>query len=297
MKKKLFSILSAGLCSIILLCGFEIPKVEEGPPPFVYTKESLSQADFETDGMILETSQETPSFKVNIPVRIVDSQGNPIQNAGIVTTATKVYGKEKTVVRERPYLNSAHPPILTDHEGRASIPYEGSYSETTLFVFTPEILAGCWGKEFTSENYPACTQVDIPLEPSGNMKEVVITITPINPTVSNPYVYSAALRRNGKPVVDYLCTLSKVPLPKSPGKEPERHIPDGGIPPLGYEFLSNVNGKVSFPELETGTWKIEIYNSKDMFNKDGSSNLIQSYTFTLNKQNPQKNTIILLPNQ
>jgi hypothetical protein len=297
MKKKMFSILSAGLFSVILLCGFEMPKVEEGPSPSVYTKESLSQAAFETDGMILETSQKVPSFKADIPVRIVDFQGNPIQNAGIVTTTTEVYGKEETVVRKRPYLNSMDHPILTDHEGRASIPYAGSYSETTLFVFTPEILAGCWGKEFTSVNYPICTRIDIPLEPSGNMKETVITITPANPTISNPYTYSAVLRCNGKPAVDYLCTLSKIPLPKSPGKEPERHIPDGGIPPLGYEFLTNVNGKVSFPELEAGTWKIDIYNSKYILNEDGTSNLIHSYTFTLNKQTPQKNTIILLPNQ
>ena len=43
MKKELFSLVSVGLCSIMLLCGFEMPpNVEEPPPQPVYTQEELT---------------------------------------------------------------------------------------------------------------------------------------------------------------------------------------------------------------------------------------------------------------
>lgn len=174
MKKKLVSLLTIGICLSTVLCGFtSSPESEKNPN---------SPADhiqtFEAGGHILEPSQPVAEFTVNIPVRVTDTKGNPVQNAGIIITQAVKYVGEETAFRERPSLDALNTPVLTDHEGRAVISYTSAYPETTLFVFTPEVLESCWGKHIASNEYPACSRYDISLDMSGNMKEVSITINP-----------------------------------------------------------------------------------------------------------------------
>jgi hypothetical protein len=294
MKKEVrfISLLAVGICAGILFCGFDTPpEVEENPnTPPVYTEES-----FEVSGRIPETAEQVPEFTVDIPVKVIDANGNPVQNAGIVITHT-LYGKEN--FRELPSLNAGDMPILTDHEGKATIKYTGIYTETTLFVFTPEILMDCSGKYINSNEYPDCTRCDISLNTSGNMKETVITVNP-SEKVSTVYSYTAVLRRNSKPVTDYLCTLWEVipPKPSEPSGSNERHAGIGIVPPLYHRALTSENGKVSFPNLTEGTWEMSVYDSKNFHSENGTSNLVKTYTFTIDKKNPQKNAVILLPNQ
>lgn len=103
------------------------------------------------------------------------------------------------------------------------------------------------------------------------------------------------MRRSGKPVTDYLCKLAQVIPPEPAEKDSVRHVDIGGIPPLGYNLLTDINGRVSFPNLTEGTWEMYVYESKDIFNEDGTSNLVRSYTFTIDQKNPQRNTVIFLP--
>ena len=272
---KLISLLAAGVCAGALLCGFQPPPdAEENPnKPSVYAEES-----FEVSGRILETSEQVPEFTVEIPVKVIDANGNPVQNAGIVITHT-LYGENR--FRERPLLDAAEMPILTDHEGKAVLKYTGNYLETTLFVFTPEVLAGCWGKYIRENEYPACTRYDVPLDPAGNLKEIVITVNPSENT-SPANSYTVTLRRNGRPAADYLCILSEVLPPKEPaGDGLERHPAIGMVPPIYPELLTNANGRVSFQNLKEGTWEMSIYDSKNPYNEDGTSNLVKTYTFCM----------------
>lgn len=291
---KLISLLAAGVCAGALLCGFQTPPdAEENPnKPPVYAEES-----FEVSGRILETAEQVPEFTVEIPVKVIDANGNPVQNAGIAMTRTLIYGGEKeSVFRERPFLDAAENPTLTDHEGRADLKYTGNYLETALFVFTPEVLADCWGKYIRENEYPVCTRYDVPLNPAGNLKEIVITVNP-SENASPANSYTAILRRNGKPVTDCLCILSEVLPPEPAGNGLEKHVSVGMIPPLMPELLTNTSGKVSFENLKEGTWEMSVYDSKDPYNEDRTSNLVKTYTFTIDKKNPRKNSVILLPNK
>jgi len=293
MKMKIIPLL-AGLCAVMLLCGFEAPpdvEVNPNTPP-VYAEES-----FETSGRIPETAGQVPEFTVNIPVRVIYPDGNPVQNAGVTMTKTVISGGEKeTVFRERQCINGMESAALTDHEGRAVIRYTGKYLETTLFILTPETLAGCWGKNINENEYPACIRYDVPLEPSGNMKEVIITVNPGEKASSaNSYSYTAVLRRGGKPVTDYLCILSEVLPPEPSGNGNERRPSIGIIPPVFPELLTNTNGRVSFQNLTEGMWKMDVYDAKEAYNEDRTSNLVKSYTFTIDKKNHRKNMVIFLP--
>lgn len=296
MKKevRLISLLAVGICAGTLFCGFDTPpEVEENPnTPPVYTEES-----FEVSGRIPETAEQVPEFTADIPVRVIDTNGTPVQNAGITMTKTLIYGdKNKPVFRERQNINGFEGVVLTDHEGRAVLKYTGKCLETTLFILTPEAFADCWGKYISENEYPMCTRYDVPLDPAGNLKEVVITVNPSENT-SSANSYTAILRRNGKPAIDYLCILSEVLPPEPAGNGSERHISIGMVPPVSPELLTNTNGRVSFQNLKEGTWKMDVYDSKEAYNEDRTSNLVKSYTFTIDKKNPQKNAVILLPNQ
>jgi len=286
MKKQLFPILSAGLCAVLLFCGFEVPDVEEPPAPPVYTMESLSQETFESDGRILETSVPVPSFEINIPVQVVDSQGTPIPNAGI--TASHTYQEQGYTMRLRPSLTFNEPPVLTDHEGRAIIPYKGEFFQATLFAVGPDALAENWGKFINSDSYPSCSaRVDVNFPASGPMEEVKITLPESGKANFSGFSHTVSLARGGKDV-DYLVCLINIP------SEPVRSIAEGPSP-LPYERLVTAKGKVSFPNLAPGNWKAEIYDYKNMFDDKGAATPVSSYTFSLDSKNPHKKAIVLLP--
>lgn len=289
--KTLFGI-AICLCTILLFCGFEDPpEAERNPNTSINSEANYSQTDiskqtFEVNGKILETSNSVPSFKINIPVCVVDSLGNPVQNVGIVTSYT--YNENGSVMRVRPNMSYSYGhPVLTNHEGKAVIPYTGSFSQVSLFAIGPDALAGCWGKYISMDNFPSHVCLDVDISTAEPVKEVKIIL----PNYSHPnfsgFSYSLSLIGK-KDKTDYLVRLSKI------SEEPIRR-PTGADDPLPYERLVSSKGKATFPNLESGNWKVEIFDYNNMYNENGQLNPIKSLSFTLNQKNKSRKTIILLP--
>ena len=287
MKKELFSLVSVGLCSIMLLCGFEMPpNVEEPPPQPVYTQEELSKETFEANGRILETSNSVPPFEINIPVRVVDPQGNPVQNAGIAASYT--YNNYGYTMRMRPELNSFERPILTNYEGRAVIPYKGNFSQFSLFAVGPDALAEHWGKFIKNDSYPSCSaRLDVDFPVSGPIDEITIILPESGQSGFSDFSYTVSLAGRKKQT-DYLVYIQRIPT------EIVRHIPEDPSP-LPCERLVGINGNITFPNLEAGKWKVEIFDCKNRYDENGLGCPIASAYFTLDRKNPHRKAIFLLP--
>lgn len=328
MKKAFLPLLCLSLS--ITLCGFtDIPEVEETPntaeqyaleePPHdglspddldkylldEYSKAAannkrfaaqLSDVTFETKGRIPGPTAPVPEFSVDIPVLVVDQNGNPVQNAGVVM-AQQILWHESAgsfVMRERPQLDAAYDPTLTNYEGKATLSYKGRFTETSLFVITPETLASRWNTYIRENDYPPCTRIDLTLPTTGEMEQQVITVQTSSPAQSD-YVFSVQLSRGGKPAVDYICTLSK--KEKNPWWDDGSDVhPDiGYIPGLSPQLLTDAKGKASFQTLSSGEWTLSVFDPENRYKKDGSINILKRYTFTLDKKNPSRSIIILLP--
>ena len=305
MKKAFIPLLCLSLSLCVALCGFtDIPEAEENPnvgeqyiteePPHdglasddldkylldEYSKAAannkrfaaqLSDVTFETKGRIPEPTAPVPAQQVLWH-----------ESAGSV------------VMRKRTQLDAAYDPVLTDHQGKATLSYKGRFTETSLFVITPEALATCWNTHIRENDYPPCTRIDLTLPTTGEMEQQIITVQ-TNPPAASDCSFSVQLSRSGKPAVDYICTLSK--KEKNPWWDDGSDIhPDiGYIPGLFPQLLTDAKGKASFQTLSSGEWTLSVYDPENMYKKDGSINILRRYTFTLDKKNPSRSVIILLP--
>lgn len=257
----------------------------------------LSSESFETTGQIPETLNPVPKFEHNIPVRIIDQNGEPVYNAGIVSTydqLTELSQYSKNVVfRVRPRLDSTCNMEITNEQGQAIIPYHGRFTEVTLFVFTSDVLKEYWGKCVNPQEYPACTRFDVTISPENVSKEIVLQIeTPEKAKVSESPSLKLRLWHNGHSAVDYLCFLIPLETPQKLAEYENGASYDpqvGHIPALPASVRTDKNGLAVFEFLEPGTYTLYIQ-------KHNERTSLKHTTVTI-KENKTAVQIILLSDE
>ena len=266
-----------------------------------YSLPYLTNETFETTGRIPEISEPVMLYEAKLPVKVVDQNGKPVHNARIVKTDTirTTENAVQIVFRERPYLNAESAgTIVTDTQGKAVIEHSSYFTETTLFVFSPELIPEYWNKFTDNTKYPECTRFDISVSADENPDEIVLQINlPETRETVAEEAPSLKLKvwHNSERSADYRCTLIKDVYAEFyaqfDASDPDVGIPQIGIiPPLPASVTTDKYGLAVFPKVEPGQYTMNIY-------APGENKAIKTSTITVTEGKTSTRILLLRDEQ
>lgn len=230
------------------------------------------------NGMYLaDPAKKVQPFETEIPVQVLDSDGNPLANVGLVTGYAEKNGEE-TWIRPGSYQQT-----VTNHEGKATLSWQGEYLETVLYLLPPQENARKRLERDYNQSYEA---FPISLQPQAVQQQVTLTLTgsydwPDVPTLELTLQYA-----DGSPCVDYYCSfVQKTNLPS------QTYVQTGVYFLVTGDGTTDQNGKLVRYGLTEGTWEVWAA-PRESWEQHRIEGTLTILPFSVKKYG-QKNTITL----